>query len=106
MDHPIACRLTPIDYRRRTDELTAIATGALRSREPIHGGQRLVFSGSPETEQDLRDALAAEATCCPFLEMHLTRTPDGLVLDITGPKDAQSVIGELFGSAPRAGAWR
>jgi hypothetical protein len=96
MERPIACTLSPADYRQRTDELTALAAAALRSREQTDGGQRLVFSDSAETEHDLRAAIAAEANCCAFLEMNLTRTADGLVLDITGPRDAQGVIAELF----------
>jgi hypothetical protein len=96
MEHPIACTLSPAGYRQRTDELTALAGRALRSREQTTGGHRLVFSNTAGVERDLRAAIAAEAHCCAFLELDLTRTPDGLVLDITGPREAQSVIAELF----------
>ncbi len=40
--------------------------------------------------------IAAEASCCAFLRMDLTRTADGLVLDIAGPQDARPMIAELF----------
>jgi hypothetical protein len=96
MAQPIACTLTPDDYRRRTDELTALTAHSLRAREQLDGGHRLVFSDSDQIEQLLRAAIAAEARCCPFLQMELTRTADGLVLDITGPQDAQGAIAELF----------
>ena len=101
MEHPIACSLSPAGYRQRTDELTALAARALRLRVQTDGGQRLVFSDSAETEHDLRAVIAAEATCCGFLKMNLTRTAHGLELDITGPQDAQGVLAELFAGAPR-----
>jgi hypothetical protein len=96
MEPPIACTLSPAGYRRRTGALAALAATALRSREAITGGQRLVFADTAGTERDLRAAIAAEEQCCAFLEMHLSRTSQGLVIDITGPPDAQGVIAELF----------
>ncbi len=96
MEHPIACTLSPADYRQRTDELTALAARALRSREQTINGLRLVFSDRLEIEHDLRAAIAAEATCCPFLTLDLTRTAHGLILEITGPATARDVIAELF----------
>jgi hypothetical protein len=93
---PIACTLNASEYRDRTAALAALAAGALRSREQIPGGERLVFSGDAEVERDLRAAVAAEASCCSFLHMDLRRTDDGLLLDITGPRDALPIIAELF----------
>jgi hypothetical protein len=93
---PIACTLQPADYRRRNDELTALAQRALRSREQTDRGERLVFADSAGTEQELRAAIAAEASCCVFLELELERTADGLVLEITGPQDVRPMIAQLF----------
>jgi hypothetical protein len=99
MDPPIACTLTPGERRDRTGELAALAARALRSRERTPEGERLVFADSPATERALRAAIAAEASCCSFLRMALTRAGDGLVLDIAGPEDARPVIAELFAYA-------
>src|SRR6201986_1877776 len=96
MQRPIACTLSPTHYRQRTVALTALAARALCSREPTAGGQRLVFSDGAGVERDLPAAIAAEADCCAFLELDLTRTAAGLVLDVTGPPEAQGVIAELF----------
>ena len=98
MEQPIACTLTPDEYRARTADLAALAARALRSREPTADGARLTFADSPETEADLRAAIAAEATCCAFLCMDLERRDEGLVLDIAGPQDAQPLIAEMFAS--------
>ncbi len=96
MDQPIACTLTPGAYRDRTDELAALAARALRSREATADGERLYFADDAETERQLRAAILAEAQCCSFLRMDLTRADDTLVLDITAPADARPVIAELF----------
>jgi hypothetical protein len=93
---PIACTLTPGGYAARTGELAALAARALRARHPTADGERLVFDDTPETERQLRAVIAAEASCCAFLSMDLTRTGEALVLDIAGPEEARPIIAELF----------
>lgn len=100
MDTPIACSLTPSESRDRTAGLSTLAGRALRSREPTERGERLTFDAGEEIARDLDAAIAAEASCCPFLAMDLTHEDDRLVLDIAGPQDARPIIAELF-SAPR-----
>lgn len=94
MDTPIACTLDARAYAARVGSLSALAAAALRSRAPIPGGERLVFA--PHAESRLRDVVAAEAACCPFLRLELRHAPDGLVLDVSGPEDARPVIAALF----------
>ena len=96
MNQPIACTLTPAEYTDRTTELRELADDALRSRTSIPGGERLVFAPGAETEQRLREVVAAEAECCSFLRMDLRRVGDGLGLDIEGPQEARPIIAELF----------
>ncbi len=96
MDQPIACTLRPAEYRDRTGELAALAARALRSREPTPDGERLIFTDGADTERELRAAIAAEASCCAFLRMDLTRTDGALVLDVAGPAGARPIIAELF----------
>jgi hypothetical protein len=95
-DAPIACSLTPDQYSDRVAELAALADDSLLSREPIDGGERLTFTDSPGVEQELRAAVAAEASCCSFLTVSLQRADAGLVLDVTGPYRAKPIIAELF----------
>lgn len=96
MEAPIACTLTPGQYRSRTAQLSALAQRALRSREQTDHGERLTFDAGDEIEHQLRAAVAAEASCCAFLTMDLRRRDDHLVLDISGPQDARPIIAELF----------
>ena len=95
-DAPIACTLTVSEHRSRTRDLSELAQRALLTREPIAGGERLTFVDIPAIEGQLAAAVAAEATCCSFLNLHLRRRDDALALDVTGPPDAQPIIAELF----------
>jgi hypothetical protein len=96
MDQPIACTLTAADYAVRTKGTRELARRALRSREPIPAGARLTFEGGADTERQLREFIVAEARCCSFLRMDLRPADDALVLDVTGPAEADSIIAELF----------
>ncbi len=96
MDQPIACTLTPDQYRERTADLAALVARAGRAREPTADGVRLTFADSPQTEADLRATIAAEAECCAFLRMDLRRADAGLMLEVAGPPEARPVIDGLF----------
>ena len=106
MDLPIACTLSSRQYTHRIAELTSLAARALHSREQTEAGERLVFTDTPEIEQQLHAVIAAESSCCAFLTMKLERSGDGLVLDVSGPHDARPIIAELFGPSRAAGRRR
>ena len=95
-DEVVACTLAPSEFRNRTQELAGVAARALISRHAIEGGERLTFADTAEVERELREAVTAESSCCTFLAMSLTRTSEGLVLDVTGPAQAKPIIAELF----------
>jgi hypothetical protein len=90
----IACSLTSAELRARRAHVAAIAERGLRSRHPTSGGERLVFD--PAAEPALRELVALEAECCPFLRLDLRRAGDALELAITGPEDAAPLIAALF----------
>jgi hypothetical protein len=96
VERPIACTLSAADYAARTEHIAEVARRALRSREPIPSGTRLTFEAGADTERRLRDVIAAEARCCPFLRMDLRPSADALILEITGPTGAEPIIAELF----------
>jgi MerR family transcriptional regulator, copper efflux regulator len=103
VSQPIACKLTADQAAQRAEETAAIAERALRRREPIADGQRLRFEGGGELEARLRELIAAEAECCPFMQMSLRRAGDEVELDITGPDEAQPIIDALFARRPSSG---
>jgi hypothetical protein len=87
----LACTLTSAELRARRADLAALAERSLRSRD----GHRLVFD--PAAEPALRELVALEAECCPFLTLDLRPAAGELVLTITGPAEAAPIIGELLG---------
>jgi hypothetical protein len=89
----IACTLTSAELRARRAHIAAIVRRSLRSRE----GERLVFD--PAAEPALRELVALEAECCPFLTLDLRPAGDGLELTVTAPSEAAPVIAELFAGA-------
>jgi hypothetical protein len=99
MDAPIACSLSGADYAARKNDIAAVARRALRSRERLDHGARLTFDGSDSTERELRELIAAEGECCPFLSFDLVREGEALKLVVTGPAEAQPIIAELFEAA-------
>jgi hypothetical protein len=94
MDRPIACSLSSADYAERRAHIDEIARAALLAREPTESGARMTFTAG--AEDALRELIAAEAECCPFLRMELRGDGDTLTLDVTGPDDAQPIIAEMF----------
>jgi hypothetical protein len=96
MEQPIACSLSAAEMRERRTTIDAIAREALRTREPMDGGVRLTFTDGADTERALRDLIAAEAECCPFLRFDLDRDGDSMTLEVTAPEDAQPMLAELF----------
>jgi hypothetical protein len=96
MDGVIACSLGAGELEVRLRQLGELSANALVSRQPIPGGERLLFTDTSDTERTLRAAIEAESSCCSFLTMTLERMPTGLVLDVTGPELARPIIAELF----------
>jgi MerR family transcriptional regulator, copper efflux regulator len=96
VEAPIACSLSGADLAARKAQAGSIARAALVERHPIEAGQRLRFAAGEGIEARLRDIVAAEAECCPFLSMQLDRDGDALRLDVTGPAEALPIIAELF----------
>jgi hypothetical protein len=92
----IACSLSVDRQHARLaewQELLATAT----SRAEIDGGARYVFAPAGETvEKRLRRLAQAEQECCSFFDFVLERTPQGVVLSVTAPVEAQEAIRFLF----------
>lgn len=93
---PIACTLSAADLRQRRRDVANLAAGALVSRSPIAEGERLVFGAAGDTAQRLEQLVAAEADCCPSLNLTLRPEGDRLILDVTGPAGTRPIVEELF----------
>jgi hypothetical protein len=96
---PIACALPASDLAQRRADVAALAAGALLARRPRAQGAVLTFAAGSATERRLRQLIAAEAECCPFLRMELRRVDATLELDVTGPEEARPIIDGLLASS-------
>jgi hypothetical protein len=79
---PIACSLGADALRQRLDEIAALAADSLQSQATEGDTQILHFRSDPTTRRRLEEIIAAEAECCPFLDLQLTEERDELILRI------------------------
>ncbi|HXF32830.1 MAG TPA: hypothetical protein VN522_15060 [Solirubrobacterales bacterium] len=94
-DLPMACALGGSDLRRRYLDLARFGEANLIARSTNSEGEELRFRHSPENEHRLRSIVAAEAECCPFLDLALTERDGELVLRIGGAADALPIAAGL-----------
>jgi hypothetical protein len=96
---PIACTLTPEGMTARLALIDALAADGLIDRTTTDTGLRVRLVDHPDVEQRARELIAAESTCCAFLDFELGRDGGDLVLDISGPDEARPVIDLFFAPA-------
>ena len=94
---PIACFLDAAGLRARKAELASLGRSLISVSEPEGGPAVLRFTSDEGTRCVLDHVVAAEAECCPFLDMKIA---DGEPLELTidGPDDAAPVIADLVGA--------
>src|SRR4051794_34296625 len=92
---PVACTLSGTD---RGDRARWVATLLERATgvTPRDDGVAVRFPDAAVLADELRAFAAAEAACCPFLALTVTRDGDALVLAIAGPPDARPAIDALL----------
>jgi hypothetical protein len=89
-----ACALTGADARERAAWLRRL----MRQASEIAGAERGVTVRFPyrrTLQAELRSIAVAEAECCPFLEIDVSREGEVLTLTIAGPADARPLIEQL-----------
>ena len=95
---PIACTLGPDELAGRADDWRALAESALIEAERTEAAAVQRYRQAPGVEAKLRELVALEAECCPFLDFDLQARSDELVLSVSGPAEAAGVI-DLFSPA-------
>jgi hypothetical protein len=93
-DLPIACFLDAAGLRAREAELAALGRRLISVSRPDGKPAVLRFEPDGATRALLDHIVAAEAECCPFLELTV-REGEALELNIDGPDDSAQVISEL-----------
>jgi len=91
---PIACTLTPADYRARLAEIAALSRDALRRVE--QHGDVLELRYAPTAAARVQALVEKERTCCAFLTFDLRETADEVHLIVTVPEVALGAVPELL----------
>jgi hypothetical protein len=94
-DTPIACTLSAAEQARRFAASDAIAGRWMLDATTTDSGVSMRFRAG--AEHGLRELIAAESECCPFLEFELNRDGPDLRLTVEGPAMARTIIYDLFG---------
>jgi MerR family copper efflux transcriptional regulator len=89
---PIACTLEGGERLTRMAEIEALGRDALIAAS---GDGTLRFRNDRAIRARLAAVVAAEARCCPFLELELTEHGEELRLAISAPEDAVPAAREL-----------
>lgn len=91
---PIACTLTPGDYKARVLRIRDLAIRSLLTarREPL----RLHLTYAPEAAQEVRGLVREEQACCAFLQFAVRDDAQGVHVTITAPEEASGAANDLF----------
>ena len=94
---PVACSLDAARLRAREVELAALGRSLLSVSDPEGPRFVLSFTGDDETKGRLDRIVAAEAECCPFLDIQVSEG-ETLELSLDGPDEAAPLIADLVGA--------
>jgi len=92
---PIACSLGAGDLERRLADIAAIGKASLIDHTTEGKRHLLRFRSDETTRKHLEKIAAAEAECCPFLDLALEERGGELIFSIAAPKEGQAVADEL-----------
>ena len=101
-DKPIACSLDAGELEQRLAAIAEIGADSLVSRELKGAHHLLRFRSDDATRRRLESIAAAEAKCCSFLDLSLSKEDGLLILAISAPGDGRVVADQLaraFGEA-------
>src|SRR5690625_4635842 len=94
VDAPIACNLTPTDYRMRRGWIERLNAAALRAYH--RAGSRIELTYDPAAGTRVREFVRGEQECCPFLEFTIHERENALLVTIEAPDEASEFADELF----------
>ena len=93
---PIACTLAPDSMGGRVDDWQTLLAHA-RTRVALDGGVRVELDADTPTDELMR-LVAAEQSCCRFMQFAITVDGRGIALEVTAPDDALPILQSLFGT--------
>ena len=101
-----ACSLEPHERADRMGEFARLFSDALLSSRLDASGLVLSLAPRPGVIAAVRDLLAREARCCPFLTSEVVEDEAALEVRVTAPDAGAGALANLFGLAREALAGR
>lgn len=92
---PIVCTLGTSQLGQRLDQIAALGAESLLGHELKDGPHTLRFRRDDRTRHQLEEIVAAEARCCPFLDLSLGERDRDLILALDAPIEGRPVADEL-----------
>jgi hypothetical protein len=92
---PIACSLGTNQLGQRLDEIAVLGAEGLLGHDLRGGTHALRFRRDDRTRHQLEEIVAAEARCCPFLDLSISERDDDLVLAIAAPEGGEQLAEAL-----------
>jgi hypothetical protein len=92
---PVACTLDPAQMPQRGDEIRALGRDGLVAVERGERHVTLRFRPDPAIRERVEDIVAAESSCCAFLDFTLAATDDATVLTIAAPDGGEATLHQL-----------
>ena len=83
---PIACTLSPSDFRSRAQWLNELTSRSLISHSQDGLNVRLTYK--VDAAADVEELVRQEHRCCGFLQFQIRRTSGSVALTITAPVSA------------------
>jgi hypothetical protein len=92
---PIACTLDPAEMPQRGAEIRALGRDGLEAVERRERRVTLRFRPDAAIRKRVEGIVAAESSCCAFLDFTLADADDATVLTIAAPEGAERAVYEL-----------
>ncbi len=97
MDVPVACSLSAVEARTQLGEWRELIRGEVaRAGRPSPTRAELLLRPDGDVGA-VADLARREVACCPFFEMVIEVTADGLILVVEVPADGAGALDELLG---------
>jgi hypothetical protein len=91
----LACTLTGPEQAERAGWLERMRAEAIAiDRRP--DGVTIRFADDDTLEAEARALAAAEAECCPFLTLTVTRDKRGIELSVSAPPEGRELVALMF----------
>jgi hypothetical protein len=94
-DLPIACTLDSAEMPRRGAEIRAIGRDGLQAVERNERSVTLRFRPGPSIRERVEAIVAAESSCCAFLDFKIARVEDATAVTIVAPEGGEAAMHQL-----------